>query len=253
MASCITWADFKLQVSLDLATPGAFIYRGQRNSAWTLKSTLHRTEIFAETSKSKPYFDVLLPRVHEAMETWTGRSWDLVHGLAEFLAFLQHNGFPTPLLDWTRSPYIAAYFAFESIRDLVPQQDQFVAIYKFAAREWHKRYVQHDNVQNLSPHVSLLAPRMLGNPKLALQQGCFTWSTVSDVEEFIKSSEEFPRQFLTKYEFPARERPCIMRELSSMGITAIQMMPSVESVCKKAWEDFLIGFEPYVRPGSSQG
>ena len=94
---------------------------------------------------------------------------------------------------------------------------------------------------------------MAGNLKLVLQQGCFTWSTISDVEEHIMSREAFPQEFLTKYEISAKERPNIMRELSSMGITAIQIMPSVESACKKAWEDFVIEFEPYVRSGSPLG
>jgi hypothetical protein len=239
--------------SLDSTTPSAFIYRGQRNSTWTLRSTLHRTGFFSGFSNLRIYFDTVLPKVHEAIETWTGRRWDLAHphGLAKFAAFLQHNGFPTPLLDWTRSPYIAAYFAFESVWNLEPQSD-LVSIYRFSASEWHRRYHQHNNVQDLSPHVSILAPRAVGNHKLALQQGCFTWSTIPNAEEHIEANEEFPHQFLKKYEIPAAERPCVMRELSSMGITAIHMMPSVESVCRKAWEDFLISFEPFMSEANSQ-
>ncbi len=30
----------------------------------------------------------------------------------EYLAYLRHYGFLSPFLDWTRSPYVAAYFAF---------------------------------------------------------------------------------------------------------------------------------------------
>jgi len=42
-----------------------------------------------------------------------------------YLAHLRHNGFPSPLLDWTQSPYVAAYFAFAR-----PQGEQ-VALYVY--------------------------------------------------------------------------------------------------------------------------
>jgi len=61
---------------------------------------------------------------HEHVATCTGSKWDLstrAHfgdfelPAYEFMAYLRHNGFPSPLLDWTRSPYVAAYFAFRDM------------------------------------------------------------------------------------------------------------------------------------------
>ena len=42
------------------------------------------------------------------------------------------------------------------------------------------------------------------------------------------------------------ERPKAITELALMGISAVQLMPSVESVCKKALND-LIGMHPVGR------
>lgn len=43
---------------------------------------------------------------------WSGRC-----PAYSYMVYLRHHGFPSPLLDWTRSPYVAAFFAFEKARD----------------------------------------------------------------------------------------------------------------------------------------
>lgn len=68
-----------------------------------------------------------------------------------------------------------------------------------------------------------------------------------DIELHIKAHENHVTQkYLEKYILKVSERPRIISELSLMGISAVQLMPSVESVCKKALND-LIGLHPVGR------
>jgi hypothetical protein len=216
------------------------VYRGQRNANWGLTSALHRTPFVRNVGDMIVYINQVLPVVQEAVEGWTGKSWNLSTelGLAEFLAYLQHNGFPTPILDWTSSPFIAAYFAFEGVDSFSAQREN-VAIYCFDEEAWIRDKPQSNDVANERANVSMLRPRIVGNHKLAAQQGCFTWSNVVDIEAHIRANEDTGTRYLTKYEIAAAERPDVMRELSLMGISAVQLMPSVEAVCKKAFEDMV--------------
>lgn len=244
----VSWAEYKALAASDLEKDGAIIYRGQRLSSWGLVSSVHRTALVRSIPDLKNYADFMLPRVHDALEAWVGRSWNLKDplGFAEFLAFLQHNGFPTPLLDWTESPYVAAYFAFEGVNHFRPQSED-VAIFAFNQRAWTSTFKQVYDIADITPHVSVLRPRQVGNHKLAMQQGCFTVTNILDIEEHIHLNESEERKFLIKYTLDVRERPKVIRELSLMGISAIQLMPSVEAVCKKALED-LIGLVPIEEP-----
>lgn len=206
-----------------------------------------RTDIVWSLNDFQGYFNYVLPTVKEKVQAWEGRDWDLNSdfGLAEFVSYLQHNGFPTPLLDWTFSPYIAAYFAFEGVNHFDPQSE-YVSIYCFDKQAWSGKYRQEYDISHESDHVSILQPRMVGNHKLSLQQGCFTFSNVIDVEKHIRSHEGTQNEFLTKYDLSVLERPKVIAELSLMGISAVQLTPSVESVCKKALND-LIGLQPVGR------
>ncbi len=97
-----------------------YIWRGQRNPAWTLSSSLDR--LFERLH--------LLPAGASALERQSAEHLDAFkyaargrrgHNPAElsendWWALGQHFGLATPLLDWTRSPFAAAYLPLKNFR-----------------------------------------------------------------------------------------------------------------------------------------
>jgi len=248
----VSWEEFKVVANSHIqeAAKGSFIYRGQFNSSWNLSTSLHRTGQIEEHKNFVGYFENILPFVQEPVEAWDGSRRDLTNPLqlAEFLAFLQHNGFPTPLLDWTFSPYIAAYFAFEGINHFTPQND-FVAIYAFNQGDWIKSYKQTHDYKPEAKHVTILNPTYRANPKQMLQQGTFMFTNLHDIEFHIHHNEKTQGQFLNKYEISVKERPKIFKDLIAMNITAMQLMPGMESVCKKVFAEICATHEVGMSPG----
>jgi hypothetical protein len=120
-------------------------FRGQGNAAWKLHTTLERrtTNVRAVSS----YLN-LISEIKPAIETFTGAAFDFperteveemcreydrfeywLRRSTTYLAHLRHCGFPSPLLDWSKSPYVAAYFAFAHAK-----HDGDVAIFAYRER-----------------------------------------------------------------------------------------------------------------------
>jgi FRG domain len=90
-----------------------WIFRGQARYDWTLKSGLARLIDPAADSR---------PVENSAIGFFIDRAAGLLsdvpdeHDLLGWLAMMQHYGAPTRLLDWTHSPFVALYFAYEESR-----------------------------------------------------------------------------------------------------------------------------------------
>jgi FRG domain len=119
-------------------------FRGQGNAKWKLQTTLERRTPKVDVVSS--YLN-LISEIKPAIETFTGNTFDFPEREVEkmcreydcfefwlrrsttYLAHLRHCGFPSPLLDWSKSPYVAAYFAFARAK-----HDGNVAIYAYRER-----------------------------------------------------------------------------------------------------------------------
>jgi hypothetical protein len=151
------WAAFEEQLQkleaerILIKSKSKFLYRGQEDHGFNLLSTLQR--IGQERMSLKEYHH-LISVVKPQIESFTGGNWNILsypsgintwleengthipHAFGwspefqdtySYMVYLRHYGFPSPMIDWTSSPYVAAYFAF---RRVLPSIEK-VSIYVF--------------------------------------------------------------------------------------------------------------------------
>ena len=153
-----------------------------------------------------------------------------------FLNLVQHHGYPTPLLDWTYSPYVAAFFAFRKVPKNGKTED-FIRIYIFDHEKWRSHWIQLVMLNTAGLHLSIMEFLAIENERLIPQQAVTTVTNIDDIESYIKEKETQGKcSYLTAIDIPVMERNKVMHELSFMGITAGSMFPGLDGACEELRE-----------------
>lgn len=223
------------------------LFRGHSNSAFHLETTLER---FLDSDISLlDYYEIILAAKHK-IETFTGAPWDipdmddykmwLENKFDEFFgkfeaygyfAYLRHHGFPSPLLDWTASPYIAAFFAFNDI----DKSTDYVSVFAFC-----EYYSGGKTATGGEPIIRSLGPHIRAHKRHFFQQSRYTICTerrsnnIYDIyyakHEDIASRNEKDQDKIWKFNIPKSERKCALSKLHRMNINAFSLFGTEESL-----------------------
>ena len=177
--------------------------------------------------------------LHANLSSMTPHIFDLHSPLqnAAFYSLVQHHGYPTPLLDWTYSPFISVFFAYRRLLRNQRNADTNVRIFVLDMREWSKDLTRIQIISPAPPHISFLSPLAINNPRMVPQQAVSTVTNVDDIESYIRLCEgAMKKTYLEVIDLPTKERPVIMQELALMGITAGSMFPGLDGACEQLKE-----------------
>lgn len=118
---CKCWEDIQAELN-HLHQTGKWVFRGQANALWGLQTSMER---FVQQVCAHQALEVIPDpkRIEEMVyDDFTTRFPQYVNkrikqpaNTMEYLGVMQHYGAPTRLLDWSLSPSVAAFFAYDDI------------------------------------------------------------------------------------------------------------------------------------------
>lgn len=222
-----SWESFKSKFVKELLSKSnedslsSFLFRGQSMPSWKLCSAFDRIEI----DKSK--YNLLIQNFKLICSKYEFKK-ELMD--EKFLpAFAQHYGLPTRLLDWTASPYFAAFFAFSDSIGRKKSANECVIWALNRNSELLKKEEGSLIIMDIPPQY---------NYRMKNQQGFFTLSNHSQdsVEEFdddivIKHKKD---DMLYKLIIKYNEIQEVLDDLELMGITHSIAFPDLEGYIKEA-------------------
>lgn len=187
-----------------------FKFRGQSDKEWELIPKAGRQEFCK--------IDDLILFQHwkrRALSYLTRESFDEW----ELLAIAQHNGLPTRLLDWTKNPLVAVFFAsFDNY-----EKDGALYVYR------NKRIIDHKQISPFDKRIELeIYQPTTSSARIASQYGYFT----------IHGNPQKPldddskKGYLERLIIPSNLKKEIIHSLDQYGINYLTLYPDLEGLSK---------------------
>lgn len=232
------------------------LFRGQAYAdKWKLKSTLERVDILPQKVE---VYHKRIRDIHSEIATLTGKQWwdDKINlswfpwgrpiastnptveaydnsVLIEYMAYLRHHSYPSPLLDWTMSPYVAAFFAFRGDEPQKMEENK-VSIYIFIERsDEEKSWMDDEGI------VFSSGTNMIVHKRHWSQQSVYTICVKTIRKEIYYSSHQDVflnkrnyQDIFKRYIIPGNEREKVLKKLNLMNINSYSLFGSEDSLMK---------------------
>lgn len=234
------WKEFVQELAREPYISASYIWRGQMLAEWALRSSFDRwISEFGQKSDAELFARRHLQRFRSASRGRRGPNPATLGDDSEAWALAQHNAMKTPLLDWTESPYVALFFAFEKAMSARNGGNRAVWAYflptvtkqpDVSNRSGDRRTALMDQGGDDQRLVIPIRPAQDDNLRLLSQAGLFTrvpfgQSFDSWVSEKVSSAAN--ANALVKFVIPDQDRDGCLRSLNRMNINHMSLFPDL--------------------------
>lgn len=235
------YEDFDYVIQNILLDHPYLIFRGQSDSTWPLRSSLDR--LFLDARKELPSQEDASFLLDKFKYSTRGRIAPnfVPRDDNAWWALGQHFGLATPLLDWTESPFVAAYFSF--LKQVNKSGDKYPnrAIWIIDPEEIRKKSDELSDMER----VEIINPLLDHNARLVNQRGLFTKLPVGvDLEGWVdKHFKDDNSCFaLIKIEIPEEDshRNKFLQFLNRANVNSLTLFPDLSGASEHCNNNVLI-------------
>ena len=231
---------------------------GQSNANWLIKSSLERMKIPSiPFKKYYSHLDFLKPEINSFGKRFERKSafpngykddfsdyyeisFDRFPEL-EYLTYLRHHGFPSPLIDFSQSEYIALFFACEDAICSVGSKVENGKVFIMQSRLWEDGGASMTEIHRIGHYIETDQRHIFQQSEylIACRFSDGFWSFAPFMSADCWLNQEIRSESFLEIDISASAKIELLRELAKMNINHFTLYRDEDSLMKKLTFDFL--------------